>query len=472
MTTSTLDSDIHQEPTRTSWLDRPLSNRWCALGWLSATVVFVGLTQLLGGPTQVDAGLSGPSTWAIAHAFPACAYSSTGASGVAPLYPLVSGGFAWLLRIGHGVPFPSAAALGPHCAKASGAIGSWGFRSHALPETVLLGYLGWLIFLAGAVALLRATGRGRCGWEVAGVMLLGCAPPIILALQQFFHPEDLMALGLSFAGLAFARRGQWIWTGILLGLAITSQQFALLVAAPLLMIAPRMARIRYGSALVGSAAVVVVGMLVITSGRVIDVLTGATATPASGGTFLYLADLHGLSLLCVSRVLPIILAMMLAWWSARHLGPTALDPVPLVSLIATSLCLRLVFEVNLFGYYLMAVAASLIVLNVTRGRISRSLVTWLILVAFAYDPLHWVSHPWTYVIPMGSYQLLLVPPAMALAVAPLISFIQDRSRSVSALHSDDRSEVSFDSVFQTTASFREVYVNRWMVKLSGIDRSR
>ena len=200
-------------------------------------------------------------------------------------------------------------------------------------------------------------------------MVLGCAPPSILAIQEYFHPEDLMAIGLAFAGLACARRGQWIWAGILLGLAITSQQFALLVAAPLLMVAPRSERIRYATAVVGSAAVVIVGMLVVTSGRVIDVLTGTTATPPSGGTFLYLADLHGFSLLFVSRVLPIVLAMALAWWSARRLGAAALDPVPLISLIATSLCLRLVFEVNIFGYYFMAVAASLIVLNVIRGRI-------------------------------------------------------------------------------------------------------
>jgi hypothetical protein len=452
MTIPSLDSDIQMKPTRTSWLDRPLSNGWCALSWLFATIVFVGLTQVLGGPTQADAALSGPSTWAIAHAFPACAYNTTGAPGVAPLYPLVSGGFAWLLRVGHGVPFPSAAALGPHCAKANEAIAIWASRSHALTETVLLGYLGWLVLLVGVVAFLRATGRGRCGWEVAGVMVLGCIPPVILALQQFFHPEDLMAMGLSFAGLALARRGQWIWAGILLGLAITSQQFALLVAAPLLMVAPRMQRVRYGAAAVGSAAVVLIGMLVITSGRVIDVLTGTTATPPSGGTFLYLANLHGFSLLVVSRILPILLAMTLAWWSARRLGVAALDPVPLMSLIASSLCLRLVFEVNIFGYYFMAVATSLIVLNVIRGRISPYLMAWLLLVTFAYDPLRWASHPWTDTIPMGTYQLLLVPPAMALAIAPLISFVRDRSRSVIDPRRDDQSRVLFERALQTTAS--------------------
>jgi len=451
MTTSIFDSDIHRESVRTSWLDRRLSNRWCALGWLLATVEFVSLTLLLGGPSQADAGLSTPSTWAIAHGVPACAYPSGGAPGVAPLYPLVSGVFAWLFRIGRGVPFPSSAALGVHCSTASHAIANWATRSNALTETMLLGYLGWLVLLAGVVALLRVTGRGRCGWEVTGVMVVGLSPPVWLAIQELFHPEDLMAMGLAFAGLACARRGGWMWAGILLGLALTTQQFALLVAAPLLVLAPRNQRIRYAAAVVGSAAVVVVGVVVVTSGRVIDVLTGTTATPHTGRTLLSVADLHGGSLLFVSRVLPIALAMVLAWWSARRLGVAALDPVPLISLISTSLCFRLVFEVNIFGYYFMAVSASLIVLSVIRGRSHVYVAAWLILVTFAYDPLRWGSHPWTYVVSMARYQLLLVPVAMALAVTPLISVVRGRNRSAVDSYGDDHSAVSFDSALQTTA---------------------
>jgi hypothetical protein len=450
MTTSTLDSDIHRKSIRTSWLDRPLSNRLCALGWFLATAEFVSLSQLLGGPTQVDANLSAPSTLAIAHVLPACAYPSSSTPGVAPLYPLVSGVFAWLLRVGNGTPFPSSASLGPHCSTAADAIFSWASRSGALSETILLGYLGWVALLFGVVALLRATGRGRCGWEVTAIMVLGCTPPILLVLREYFHPEDLLAIGLAFAGLACARRGQWIWAGVVLGLAVTSQQFALLVAAPLLVLAPRNHRIRYIAAVVAPAAIVMVGMLVITSGRVLDVLTGTTATPPSGGTLLYVAHLHGVTLLFVSRVLPIVLAMLLAWWSARRLGAAALDPVPLVSLIATSLCFRLVFEVNLFGYYFMAVSASLVVLNVVRGRIHPYLTAWIVLVSFAYDPLHWGSHPWTYVIPVGSYQLLLVPAAMALAVSPLISVVRDRRRSVVESFRDEHRAISFDSALQTT----------------------
>ncbi len=258
-----------------------------------------------------------------------------------------------------------------------------------------------------------------------------------------------MAMGLAVGGLACARKGGWVWAGILLGLALTSQQFALLVVVPLLVVAPRNQRVRYAAGVVGSAGVVVVGMLVVTSGRVMNVLTGTTATPSSGGTFLAGAHLHGVPLLIASRVLPIGLSLMLAWWSARRLGPGALDPVPLLSLIATSLCLRLVFEVNLFGYYLMAVSVSLLVLGVSWRRHPLYFAAWFAVVTVAYDPLTWALGPWTYRVPMVSYQFLLVPPALALAVAPLVSVVRGRNRSVRDACRDDRSALPLESGLQS-----------------------
>jgi hypothetical protein len=58
----------------------------------------------------------------------------------------------------------------------------------------------------------------------------------------------------------------------------------------------------------------------------------------------------------------------------RRLGSGALEPLPLVSLIATSFSLRLVFEMNMFGYYLMSMAVSPVILDLIRVRISLSLV--------------------------------------------------------------------------------------------------
>jgi hypothetical protein len=404
----------------TRWLYRPLSGRWCAFGWMLATAVFVGFTQLLGGPTQADANESFYSTWAIAHGQLSCSYPVRAAAGLplrAPLYPLVSGAFAALGRIGDSAPFP---ALGHNCASAVVAMSKWGVQSGAASSSVQLGYLCWVILAVGLVALLRASGRGRCGWEPAALVLLAFVPPVLMCLHEYFHPEDLMAMGLSLAGLACARRGNWAWAGILLGLSFTSQPFALLIIAPMLIVAPPSRRIRFAGS-VGLSAMAVIGpMILLTSGQVIGAVTGGGATPAAGASLLAQFHFHGTTLLILSRFLPIALSMALARSVLRRLGPAVLESLPLTSLIAVSLTLRLIFEVNLYGYYLMAVGVMLIALEVMRGRISVYLVGWIALVLLAFDPLKWGNDPFSLTSPI-LWQVLVVPPALFLAAAPLIS---------------------------------------------------
>ena len=383
-----------------SWLDRPLSGRWCAVGWLVATGIFTVVVRFFGGPAEVDAAESVYSTWAIAHGHLACAYPpgiTHHFAGIghpipfiAPLWPLLSGVVAAVAQIGHSIPFPSGSALGPHCSTALAAITHWSNQSDALGPTMRIGYLCWLVLMAGVVALLRASGRGRCAWEPVTLILLACVPSVLMPLLDDFHPQDLVAMGLALGGVACARRGWWVWAGVLLGLAVTSQQFALLVLAPLLVAAPAGYRGRFAAAASGAAALIVVPIIAVTSGRAFNaVAIGSGNTPSVGGTVLWELHLHGALLVAVSRVLPIALAMALAWWAKRHLGPAVLEPVPVMSLVATSLCFRLVFEQNLFGYYFMALAVSLILLDVVQGRIRGQLVAWLALVMLAFDPVPW-----------------------------------------------------------------------------------
>jgi hypothetical protein len=56
----------------------------------------------------------------------------------------------------------------------------------------------------------------------------------------------------------------------------------------------------------------------------------------------------------------------------------------LLALIGVSLALRLVFEQNIFAYYYLALAVTLVVLDVVRGRIRETLVAWLIMVSLVY----------------------------------------------------------------------------------------
>ena len=144
-----VDADMQSPPRNTqvdralfrrvwSWLDRPLSGAWCALGWLASTALFVGFVALLGGPSKGDSEFAvGPGA-AIAHGQLTCAFPRSG-PWVAPLYPLVSGAVAATTRIGHSVAFPSGAALGPACAKAQSAFHAWLVSADALSDTLPLG---------------------------------------------------------------------------------------------------------------------------------------------------------------------------------------------------------------------------------------------------------------------------------------------------------------------------------------------
>ncbi len=427
MVAPSIDPDAGRASAWTAWLNRPLSGWWCAVGWLAATLIFMGLVQIVGGPTFHDSPESIYSTWAIAHGQLSCAYPAgdpTFAPFIAPLYPLLSGGVAALARIGHTVPFPS---LGAHCSNAIIAMDHWIPRSGANVPTLWIGCLGWLVLMAGAVAVRRATGRGRCGWEPATVMFMACFPPVFMTLTEYFHPQDLMAMGLALGGLACVRRGRWIWVGVLFGLAVTSQQFALLILAPLLVIVPWKRRFQIAGAAIGTAVLVVLPLVALHSEGVIHAaVLGSGNGPWSGVTVLGAVHLEGPLRVAASRELPIVLSMVAAWLAVRRLGSLVLEPVPLLSLVATSLCLRLVFEENLYGYYFMAVAVVLVLLDVVRGRLSGYFVGWLALVALVFGPLPWGLDPLGQLVSLRLWQVVLVAPALVWAARPLLSTVRQQ----------------------------------------------
>ena len=82
----------------------------------------------------------------------------------------------------------------------------------------LLGVLGWLVLAAGAWSLLRAAEadspgphRPRCS----------CSSPSCLrpasAIVQFFHPQDIVSLGLALAAMGQTIEGRWVLAGALFG---------------------------------------------------------------------------------------------------------------------------------------------------------------------------------------------------------------------------------------------------------------
>jgi hypothetical protein len=206
-----------------------------------------------------------------------------------------------------------------------------------------------------------------------------------MCVQSYFHPQDLLAMGLALSAMACAYRGRWIGAGILVALAILSQQFALLVAVPLFVFAPANRKIFYTGAAFATGAIVIVPLLIVTSGSALRAVTlGTGDSPSVGGTVLWELHLYGTEMVLLSRVAPLAISFVLSWWVLRRLGPASLEPATLMSIVAISLGLRLVFEQNLFSYYFMALTVSLVLLDVVRGHIRSSLVAWLAAVTLVF----------------------------------------------------------------------------------------
>lgn len=423
-------------------LSRPLSAWSCALGWVAATGAFVGFTRLLGGLTTGDAADSVNTTWALAHGAAACAYAPGNQYGLpysAPLYPLLSAGAAALTRIGRARAFPTSHQLGPHCASAVNAMYHWSLRTGALAPTLRLGYLGWLALMIGVVALLRASGRGRTRWEPVTLLLVAIAPPVAMCLSEYFHPQDLLAIGLVLGALAFVGRGRWGWAGALLGLAFTSQQFAVLALAPLLVVAPRVAWTRFLGAAIGAAAVVIGPLLVLTSGTALRAAVIGSGDSSVTNTLLGDTHLRGVALFALSRLTPVVAMLVVAWRLRATLGARALAPDVLVALVAGAFVLRLVFETNLWGYYFMAPAVLLLVYDALVGRLRILTLVWLGLIALAFLPrtgsaTQFVT-PAPEWLPLWLWQVVLVTPALILAFAPLVARRRERDVSPRAARS-------------------------------------
>ena len=411
------------------WLDQPLSNAWCIAGWLFATIVFVGLATLLGGPTRADANVSIYSALAIAHGNFSCAYPPPGSIGflsTAPFFQLLAGGFGAALRLGHGLNFPTPVQMGPNCSHSPASILDWALKSGAIRPVLWLGYLGWVALEAGTIAVMRASGRGRTRWEPAGVLMMALVPPVVMCIVQYFHPQDLLATGLALVGVASAIKGRWTSAGIWLGLALVSQQFALLILIPLVVCAPRRFAARFIIAVVVTVVALAVPLIAITSGHALTSIVIGTGASSASTPVLIVVHLHGPLLFAFARITPIVLSLAISWLVVERLGEANIGPVVLLSLIATSLSLRLVFEVNVWGYYFMAVSVLLGLVELTRGRIRPAYVLFLALISLssieggigdrtAFHGLHpWVS------------QLVLAPFAVALAVGPLVERIRQR----------------------------------------------
>jgi hypothetical protein len=304
----------------------------------------------------------------------------------------------------------------------------WSQQGGGIVPTLRAGYLSWLVLMAGLVWLLRATVRGRSGWEPTTLLLVAVLPPVWLSYEQFFHPQDIVAMGFALLSMGCAVRNQWIGAGVLIALATFTQQWGLLVAVPLLVVAPGADRVRYVVAAAISAAAISIPILVLASSPAASYLfVGSGNSVGIGGTLIWEWGLHGLPLLFVSRILPLLGSLLLSVYVVRRVGSIAArQPTLLLSLVGVSLALRLVFEQNIFAYYYLALAITLVVLDVVRGRIRETLVAWLIMVSLVYTEDNIVV--WRQVWGRDARHWI---PAIVIAVASLLILRSIRRHRVS-----------------------------------------
>lgn len=369
--------------------------------------------HLFGGFYGGDSHLDDVPAFAYLEGIPQCAYPPGFDTQASPVYPLIAAGYGAVVGSGSRRPFPHTTA---GCRNMGTAIELWTFR-WTDQRILWAGMVGWASLLAGFVALLRASGRGRSGWEAMSVVLLALIPQVAVTLTGYFHPEDLLVLGVLLGGLAALRRERWMLGGALFGVALMTKQYALLVLIPVVIAAPRRGWARFVGATVGAAAVIAVPILALSGSGAASAMIGAGATPKRTGTTLDLLGLSGLPLTALSRGLPILLIVLVALSARRRLGDRLFDTVPLLSLVAVSLALRLVFEVVLFDYYLVGTAVALWALDCCAGRIRPSTVAWIV------GAFYLVPRPVVLFTPLGRYpveiQALVAISGVAIAASPL-----------------------------------------------------
>ena len=414
--------NVSSERPTSSWrdLDRKISFLTIALVFVAGFAYFWVITRLNGGPSAGDSGETLNTTWAVAHGRFACAYpphNEWGLPFAAPLYPLLSGFVAWVLRIGSRVPFPSTAAMGLHCATANKAITVWAISTRSLEPTLWIGLLTWLALACGVLYWFWVW-QGRWTLRALGALVaIALAPTTLFPVWSYFHPQDILAVGLAFVGLAAVSRGQWYVGGMWLGAGFLAQQFVLLAIAALFVLAGTMVW-RYVAGVATAVLGVGIPLLALTKG------TSAVATfIGSGNGFINPSSILGeLGIsnhrwVVVLRVLTIIVTMVIAWWAGRRPSYRG-TPRQLVSVVGLAFITRLAFEANMYDYYVLAASVFVILVTFVVGRNWSFAAIWLVgsSILLTANPL---TERLSQGLPMWFQTLMVVPLAYYVVATPL-----------------------------------------------------
>jgi hypothetical protein len=317
-------------------------------------------------------------TYAIASGHPSAAYP--------PIPPSLS------QRVSYQPPgFPVAAAI---------PVAVWqGLTGGANPSgaLTLAGYgAAAMVVIAGG----RLVGAGPGGRrrEMLFLAVVSVSPFFREALGNYFHPEDVLALGLLLLALSLASESHWGWAGVALGLAFGSKQWVLLAVPPLIAMAPgRRAKARLLGAAFGAVALVYAPFILLKPAAAWQVFRGPV--PVAGG-FVPQTTIVGMLREApwhvplayvndMARLLPLLFATVVtAVWVlviSRRYGTVARLPIEnVLGLLLACVAFRLISDCIALSYYALPLMVLIAVADIWRSKVPAFAIASSFVLAFWY----------------------------------------------------------------------------------------
>ncbi len=248
----------------------------------------------------------------------------------------------------------------------------------------ILGVTSWLVLALGALSLLRASDADSPGRMAGLLFFLAFLPAASSAIVQLYHPQDIVSLGLALAGMAQALRKRWILSGALLGLAVLTKQYALLLVLPTIVVAPsKVPRLQVALAALVVLAAGIVPFFLAAPQATLENFSGFSAGGAvSGATLLSISGVKGDVASAVARDAPVLFAAAVCALALLRRGDWLTRPQALVAIGLACISGRLVFESVIFAYYLLAPSVLFLMLDLVARRSAYRSVAWCAGAAF------------------------------------------------------------------------------------------
>ncbi|NNN03645.1 MAG: hypothetical protein HKL87_06605 [Acidimicrobiaceae bacterium] len=393
------------------------------VGWL----LFLSLDWWTGGPTVRDDHVTLYSAWMLAHGSFGCAYQvprpSIDYPLTAPLFTVLDALLQVLTRVGVSHPFPYRAIALAGCRHDYGALNGWLRGTPIAHQSLWLGFVVWPVLVLGALSVVRTARKGptRLEWWLIAVMSV--LPVYQLPFQEYYHPEDVLALAALLGSLSGVVRGRYRWAGALAVVSMLSQQNALLALLVVLIMIPDWRALREFAVSGTVTFLCLVTPLTWLSGwtvlRVSLFGTGLNDNPVYS-TWMGELGIYGTHALVISRGGPVLLSVLGALWWFQRRGRPSLDHA--LSLMALAFAIRLGLEENLWSYYSIGLVTCWLVGDLLTGRVRLGPWVW----SFAVSYLAWEYYPggpgWSALttLPLWVWQLVLLPSAVWLSVRPLL----------------------------------------------------